>query len=110
MSDKKHGNMLINLFNELKKIQDMVEEYSPADDKSGEEPEDKEDDTAEDVIKVKIRSLSLEKKASVSEIKELGYDLYSLLSSFGDSREMGISKLKLDECVMWAIKGVCRGD
>ena len=35
MSDKKHGNMLIDLFNELKKIQDMVDEYRPSGDKTG---------------------------------------------------------------------------
>lgn len=35
MSDKKHGNMLIDLFNDLKKIQDMVDEYRPSGDKTG---------------------------------------------------------------------------
>ena len=110
MSDKKHGNMLIDLFNELKKIQDMVDEYRPSGDKTGEDPEDKEGDTVEDVMNVNPKSLSLEQRLSIQEIKEFGNDFYALLISFGEHKEMKISRRKLEECVMWAVKGVCNGD
>lgn len=110
MSDKKRGNMLIDLFNEIKKIQDLVDEYSVLDDKSGEDIEYTEDDAVEDVMNSEPRSLSSEHKASIGEIKEFGNDFYALLSSLGDSKEMEIAKLKLEECVMWAVKGVCNND
>lgn len=110
MSDKKHGNMLIDLFNEFKKIQDMVYEYRPSGDKTGEDPEDKEGDTVEDVMNVNPKSLSLEQRLSIQEIKEFGNDFYALLISFGEHKEMKISRRKLEECVMWAVKGVCNGD
>lgn len=110
MSDKKHGNMLIDLFNELKKIQDMVDEYLPSGDKTGEEPEDKEGDTVEDVMNAEPRKLSLEELSSIEEIKEVGNDFYAMLHSLGNSREMEIAKLKLEECVMWAVKGICNND
>lgn len=110
MSDKKHGNMLIDLFNELKKIQDMLDEYHPSGDKSGEEPEDKDGDTVDDVMNVKPRSLSLEELALIEDIKGVGNDFYAMLHSLGDSREMEMAKLKLEECVMWAVKGVCNND
>ena len=110
MSDKKHGNMLIDLFNELKKIQDMVDEYLPSGDKTGEEPEDKEGDTVEDVMNAKPIKLSLEELASIEEIKEVGNDFYAMLHSLGDSREIEMAKLKLEECVMWAVKGICNND
>lgn len=110
MSDKKHGNMLIDLFNEFKKIQDIVDEYSPSDDKSGEETEDKEGDTVEDVMSAEPRKLSLEELASIEEIKEVGNDFYAMLHSLGDSREIEMAKLKLEECVMWAVKGICNND
>ena len=60
MSDKKHGNMLIDLF--------------------------------------------------IEEIKEVGNDFYAMIHSLGNSREMEIAKLKLEECVMWAVKGICNND
>jgi len=110
MSDKKHGNMLIDLFNELKKIQDMVDEYRPSGDKTGEEPEDKEGDTVEDVMSAEPRKLSLEELASIEEIKEVGNDFYAMIHSLGDSREIEMAKLKLEECVMWAVKGICNND
>ena len=110
MSDKKHGNMLIDLFNELKKIQDMVDEYRPSGYKTGEEPEDKEGDTVEDVMRAEPRKLSLEELASIEEIKEVGNDFYAMLHSLGDSREIEMAKLKLEECVMWAVKGICNND
>lgn len=110
MSDKKHGNMLIDLFNEFKKIQDMVDEYRPSGDKTGEEPEDKEGDTVEDVMNAEPRKLSLEELASIEEIKEVGNDFYAMIHSLGDSREIEMAKLKLEECVMWAVKGICNND
>jgi len=110
MSDKKHGNMLIDLFNELKKIQDIVDEYRPSGDKSGEDLEDKEEDTVEDVMNAEPRKLSLEELSSIEEIKEVGNDFYAMLHSLGNSREMEIAKLKLEECVMWAVKGICNND
>ena len=110
MSDKKHGNMLIDLFNELKKIQDIVDEYRPSGYKTGEEKEDKEDDTVEDVMNVNPKSLSLEQRLSIQEIKEFGNDFYAMLHSLGDSREIEMAKLKLEECVMWAVKGICNND
>lgn len=109
MSDKKHGNMLIDLFNVLKKIQDMVDEYRPSGDKTGEEKEDKEDDTVEDVMNVNPKSLSLEQRLSIQEIKEFGNDFYALLDSI-ENAYLRIAKEKLEECVMWAVKGICNND
>ena len=44
------------------------------------------------------------------EIKEAGNDFYAMLHSLGDSREIEMAKLKLEECVMWAVNGVCNND
>ncbi len=94
MSDKKHGNMLIDLFNELKKIQDMVDEYRPSGYKTGEEKEDKEDDTVEDVMNVNPKSLSLEQRLSIQEIKEFGNDFYDLLDSIENAYLISLSLWK----------------
>jgi hypothetical protein len=53
---------------------------------------------------------TLEELASIEEIKEVGNDFYAMLHSLGDSREIEMAKLKLEECVMWAVKGICNND
>lgn len=50
--------------------------------------------------------LTKSEKKVVFEIKNKAEELYRLIESVGVSRETSVSKTKLEECVMWAVKGV----
>lgn len=45
-------------------------------------------------------------KARANEIKRLAQQLHDIIVSMDKSREQALAITKLEECVMWAVKGV----
>lgn len=50
------------------------------------------------------RELTEAEKETLYVFKTNAGDLYTMLESFGNSRELSTAKTKLEECVMWAVK------
>jgi hypothetical protein len=53
-------------------------------------------------------NLSEEDKADINAIKLLGNNLYGFLDGLGECREISLAKTKLEESVMWAVKGITK--
>lgn len=66
------------------------------------------------VFRPEYRELSLEESDLVSRIKDKAQELYFLIeSSIQESpspkgREIALAKTKLEESVMWAVKGITK--
>lgn len=61
------------------------------------------------VFRKQYRELALEEKARVDEIKNRAEALYELLTPINPgqgARELALARTKLEECVMWATKGL----
>ena len=56
------------------------------------------------VMRHAYRILSDDEKAAMLAIKDKGLELYNLIESLGNSRELSLAKTKAEEAVMWAIK------
>lgn len=52
------------------------------------------------------RELTQEEQALVMKVKQAAATVGNLLEEAGQSREISLAKTKLEECVMWAVKGV----
>lgn len=63
---------------------------------------------AEQAIRPVYKDLSDEQKTKVSQLKEAGVNLHRLISSCPPSREASLAKTKLEESIMWAVKGVTK--
>lgn len=63
-----------------------------------------------DPLRIEWIDLTGEAKERRDHIKELGQPLYKLINDFddhaSDPRCMAIARTKLEEAVMWAVKGV----
>jgi hypothetical protein len=44
--------------------------------------------------------------ADMNRIKKIGNDFHAVLEEFPKTREISLAKTKLEECVMWAVKGI----
>jgi len=62
-----------------------------------------------DVMNLKRQELSEDKKLSIETVKNLGNEFYAHLSdsSIPQNREISLAKTKIEEAVMWAVKGIC---
>lgn len=58
------------------------------------------------VMRNTTRTLTDEEKFIVENIKAAGRNFHTYLESLGSSRELSIAKTKIEEAVMWAVKGV----
>jgi hypothetical protein len=58
------------------------------------------------VFRPKYRILTDSEKASISDIKDEAQLLYRLLEDVSDPRAKALALTKLEECVMWAVKGI----
>ena len=54
------------------------------------------------------RELTEAEKAQVAAVKHAASDFFAVLSTAIDSREKSLSITKLEECVMWAVKGITK--
>lgn len=58
------------------------------------------------VFRQEYRELTEEEKQRVLDIKTKAEELYELFDASTSPREMALAKTKLEESVMWAVKGV----
>jgi hypothetical protein len=59
----------------------------------------------ENIFRRKYKELTDDQKKLVDDIKYQADVFYSLINQ-ANSRETSLAKTKLEECVMWAVKGV----
>jgi hypothetical protein len=64
--------------------------------------------TVNNVMRHEYRVLSDEEKAQMQAIKDKGLELYELIESIGNSRELSLALTKTEEAVMWAVKHITR--
>jgi hypothetical protein len=64
--------------------------------------------TINNVMRHGYRVLSDDEKAQMQAIKDKGLELWTLIGSIGESRELSLAKTKAEESVMWAVKHVTR--
>jgi len=60
-----------------------------------------------DITRVKaVRQLDEAEIANMNAVKTAGRDFYDLVNSMGQCREVSLAKTKIEEAVMWAVKGI----
>lgn len=65
-----------------------------------------DDRTANNAVRHQYRVLSDAEKAQMVAVKDKGAEFLQLIDSLGASRETSLAKTKIEEAVMWAVKGV----
>ncbi len=65
-----------------------------------------DDRTANNDVRHQYRVLTDEEKAAMTEIKDLGAAFLSRVDELGQRREYSLAKTKIEEAVMWAVKGL----
>lgn len=63
---------------------------------------------AEDVMRSgkPLRSLSPDEIANMNAVKAGGREFFDIVASMPASREISLAKTKIEEAVMWAVKGI----
>lgn len=64
--------------------------------------------TVNNVMRHGYRVLSDEEKAQMQAVKDKGLELWALIESIGESRELSLAKTRVEESVMWAVKHITR--
>lgn len=64
--------------------------------------------TVNNTFRSKYRVLNDEEKALMDEVKDAATVLESFIEKIGPMRETSIAKTKLEEAIMWAIKGLTK--
>lgn len=59
-----------------------------------------------DIFRKEYKPLTDAQKGEIESIKDLAGQLYTEIDLMIDCREKSIAKTKLEEVVMWAVKGV----
>lgn len=62
----------------------------------------------EDVTRIRSAELSEEAQNEINTIKQMGNDFIGRIDANGSNRELSIAKTKMEEAVMWAVKGLTR--
>lgn len=62
--------------------------------------------TVNNAMRHNYRVLSDTEKSQMTQIKDLGLLFDGLINTLGSKREYSIAKTKIEEAVMWAVKGV----
>lgn len=61
-----------------------------------------------DLFHTTYRELSDEEKGIVAEVKDQASALYGAIAKIADGREKSLAITKLEEVVMWAVKGITK--
>jgi hypothetical protein len=59
-----------------------------------------------DPFRLEHRTLSDEEQDAVALIKRKAGELLDVMQATGEGRELALAVTKLEECVMWAVKGI----
>jgi len=62
--------------------------------------------TAINIEEQKMSNEKLENEPDIEKIKKMGNNFHGYLESFPNNRELSLAKTRLEECVMWAVKGI----
>lgn len=63
--------------------------------------------SSDDITRVKaVRQLTDAEIANMNAVKSAGRDFFDLVASMPASREISLAKTKIEEAVMWAVKGI----
>lgn len=78
---------------------------------SGEETENfvdaaKDERIVNNTLRHQYKILNNEEKAAMLAIKDLGLNFLTAIDKCGQKREYSIAKTKIEEAVMWAVKGI----
>lgn len=65
-----------------------------------------DDRTANNAVRHQYRVLNDGEKAAMVEVKDMGAALLNRIDRLGTLREYSIAKTKVEEAVMWAVKGI----
>ena len=58
------------------------------------------------VFRKEQRHLTAEERQQANEIKQLAEDLHDVIDMLPASRARDLAQIKLEECVMWAVKAL----
>ena len=58
------------------------------------------------IMRHEYRELGVDDQTNILRIKNWGLDFHVYLDKLGSSRELSLAKTKIEEAVMWAVKGV----
>lgn len=54
------------------------------------------------------RILTEQEKADMTMVKDAGLAFFKVIERFPSSREMSLAKTKIEEAVMWGVKGITK--
>lgn len=63
---------------------------------------------SEDIMRAgkPLRALNESEIANLNSVKSAGRDFFDVVASMPASREISLAKTKIEEAVMWAVKGI----
>lgn len=62
--------------------------------------------TANNTVRHQYKVLNDVEKAQMLAVKDKGLEFLNILNGYQPSREMSLAKTKIEEAVMWAVKGI----
>lgn len=66
----------------------------------------KDERTSNNSVRHQYRVLNDEEKTQMMAIKDMGLALLTTIDKLGSKREYSVAKTKVEEAVMWAVKGI----
>lgn len=60
------------------------------------------------VVRHEYRVLDANEKANMKMIKDCGLDFLTILDELESSREVSLARTKIEEAVMWAVRGITK--
>jgi len=83
--------------NEKQKVLDKAVEYLKSE---GSER------TTNNTVRHQYRVLNDVEKSQMLAVKDKGLEFLNIINTFSQTREMSLAKTKIEEAVMWAVKGI----
>lgn len=62
--------------------------------------------TSNNVMRHEYRTLTDAEKQHMKNIKDIGFRFIEMCDALGQKREYSLAKTKIEEAVMWAVKGL----